>query len=84
MDVYAQGIVRDVSSEDLDSLKIAKGNFYIYTDQAGLKAIQDRLWNFEVVYEMGDFPATLLRMNFANPQKRPNTLRPRFLIKVKS
>lgn len=84
MDVYAQGIVRDVSSEDLDSLKIARGNFYIYTDQAGLKAIQDRLWNFEVVYEMGDFPATLLRMNFANPQKRPNTLRPRFLIKVKS
>jgi hypothetical protein len=82
LDVYAEATIRDLTDSDLDSLMHSEALFYVYTSKEGLATLKAKSTKLEVVKELPDFSVTLLRMNFGNPQKRPETLRPRYFIKI--
>lgn len=81
LDVYAQTIVKSVASEEVDSLMQKESNVFLFTDEKGKEQIEQN-YQSEVLLSLDNFSVTLLRMNFGNPQKRPETLRPRYFIKV--
>jgi hypothetical protein len=83
LDVYAQTVSDDILIEQVDSL-ITSGAIYVFTDNAGKEALESsHVYQTKVLQNRDDFSVTLLRMNFGNPQKRPETLRPRYLLEVK-
>ncbi|MEZ5172541.1 MAG: glycosyltransferase family 39 protein [Bacteroidia bacterium] len=84
LDVYAQATIRDLRMDQLDSLLSAQQHVYLFTGQDGFHNLSARSIPFNVILKLDDFPVTLLRMNFGNPQKRPETLRPKYLLEIKS
>ncbi|MEX1189941.1 MAG: hypothetical protein WED33_11835 [Bacteroidia bacterium] len=83
LDVYSHAIIQDIKPQQLDSLVGAEHLLYFYTDQKGKDTLL-RSFKAEVILDLDDFSVTLLRMNFGNPKKRPETLRSRYFIKVES
>lgn len=82
LDVYAQATIRDLTENQLDSLLNRNAHFYVYTGKQGFEFISTKQAEKKIVMQLEDFPVTLLRMNFGNPQKRPETLRPKYLLEI--
>jgi hypothetical protein len=82
LDVYSQSTIKDLTEYKLDSLLSSNAHFYVYTGKEGFESFSNRQVDMEIVLQLEDFPVTLLRMNFANPQKRPETLRPKYLLEI--
>lgn len=83
LDVYAQTVSDDILLEQVDSLIQDGKPMYVFTDQDGKTSLEMKGYTVTVMQKRDDFSVTLLRMNFGNPQKRPETLRPRYLLEVK-
>ncbi len=83
LDVYAQGTIADVIPSQLDSVLENQDALYFYTNDEG-KALLESKYATETLLQLDDFSVTLLRMNFGNPKKRPETLRSRYFIKAKN
>ena len=82
LDVYARATIRDLTDYQLDSLLIRNAHAYVFTGKDGFEAISNRNAKIKVILKLEDFPVTLLRMNFGNPKKRPETLRPKYLLEI--
>lgn len=84
LDVYAQTISDDIRIDQVDSLLERYPTIYLFTDEAGKSDLTKGGFTTRLIQKRDDFPATLLRMNFGNPQKRPETLRPRYLLELRN
>jgi len=84
LDVYAQTVSDDIKIDQVDSLLSKYSVIYLFTDEAGKDDLTRDGYSVNIIQKRDDFPATLLRMNFGNPQKRPETLRPRYLLEAKN
>lgn len=82
LDVYAQKKVIGVESSQLDSLVLAQKEVLVFTDNLGLEELKTSKNSCKILKTMSDYPATLLSLNFANPNKRESVLGKRYLIKV--
>lgn len=81
LDVYAQTIVKSITPEEIDSLVQKESTVFLFTDEKGKSQIEQD-YESEILLSLDNFSVSLLRMNFGNPQKRPETLQPRYFIKV--
>lgn len=82
LDVYAQKRVSGISTSNIDSALIIDPQILIFTNNEGLEELQQGNYQCEILRTQADYPATLLTLNFANPEKRKSVLRKYYIIRV--
>ena len=83
LDVYSQKTAHEISTGDVNTLLESTPVLLVFTNEEGLNEAKAGKLNVEIIQEREDYPATLLSMNFGNPEKRPSVLGKRFLLKIK-
>ena len=83
LDVYTHKTAREISIGQTDSLLNKYPQILIFTNEEGRNELSAAGKTFVVIQERDDYPATLLTMNFGNPQKRASVVGKRYLLLVK-
>jgi len=81
---WAMNFYTDITipaTEDLDFL-VGSKNILIYTKEEFVEEFKSRRPDAEVIYCMGEYPASTPRMKFLNPATREATLKRKCLIKL--